>query len=140
MNETVRRVIDEARRHGCNIVPEDPGRDAYSVKITTPGRLYDDASGRFEILITNANHDDTTTCCGYYEHPSLCCFGCDSRFDLNDGYQRLIDGIHIASGTCDRCHRYFGADALHGVAFANKACDGCVDALRAKLETPGWCD
>lgn len=140
MNETILRVIDEARKHGGEIATDKPGRDAHSIKIMSPKRLYDDASGRFEILVTNADDDDTTTCHGYYEHPRLGCFGCGDRFDLNDGYQRLIDEIHAASGTCDRCHRYFGADALHGVAFANKACDGCVDALRAKLETPGWCD
>lgn len=39
---------------------------------------------------------------------------------------------------CPKC----GADNVKTVrvAFANRACEKCAPALRAKLETPGWCD
>lgn len=141
MNHIIKNLVAEARKHGCTVDPDVTDGNPYSVKITTPNALFDDAKGKFEFLITNANCENTQMCYGYYILPcggQFCC-GNDS-YNTNLGYEELINQMHIDSGTCDHCHEYFGADKLHGVAFANKACDNCVDALRAKLETPGWCD
>lgn len=139
MRSAILNLISEAKKHGCDVIIDEQGPNPpFSIEIMTPERLYDDASGRFKILITNPNDDKRTNFIGYYLIHNHVLFGHSADFKMNDSYQDLIDKIHIACGTCDRCHKYFGADSLHKVAFANKACDDCVTPLRARLETPGW--
>lgn len=49
-----------------------------------------------------------------------------------------FDAIKALAHYCPECKRD-GVETVR-VAFANRACRDCEPALRAKLETPGWCD
>lgn len=138
MNSAILKLIDDARKHDCDVIIDNQGLNPpFSIEIITPNHLYDDASGKFEILITNPNDDKRTKFIGYYLIQSHSMFGYSTDLDMNDSYQNMIDKIHIACGTCDGCHKYFGTDNLHRVEFNRKACDDCVTSLRAKYEIPG---
>ena len=48
------------------------------------------------------------------------------------------DAIRAELRRCPECGETDVATVR--VAFANRACEKCAPALRAKLETPGWCN
>lgn len=46
--------------------------------------------------------------------------------------------LNSKASQCPVCKRSVPANQLHRVAFANAACDDCVQSERSRLEKPGW--
>lgn len=52
-----------------------------------------------------------------------------------------LEAIQRAERTCPECgNEYESKAVMRRVAFANRCCANCYGALKAKLETRGWCD
>lgn len=49
-----------------------------------------------------------------------------------------FDAITKGLQTCSECGKT--GIPTQRVGFANRVCEACAPALRAKIETPGWCD
>lgn len=109
-----------------------------ATQITTPDGLFDDASGNF--LLHLYENDTIRMVATWYVRKESNVEHGTGYYDPDLGFNGIIEATHHVAGRCDECGKYVGADNLHSVGFANAACDECIDAMRARLEYPGWAD
>lgn len=94
--------------------------------------------GKFIFGMYNLNNK-VTPMSTWYEYNGYTQIGL-KEFDLEDqvNLKDVIKELDIQINRCPFCGKLVGIDNMNHVAFADYACDNCVDRAREQLETPGW--